>query len=83
MVQTGKGAMRKMLSNKYLRKRRRGLLDDENIDSSLHDWYGISGNKGGGRTDDKHYERKQNPYPLDQSIRKKKTIDIRDVPWIG
>jgi hypothetical protein len=82
MTLTGKGKQR-FLSQKYEDKRRRGLLDDENIESSLHDWYGISGAAGGGSTDPKYFERKQNPYPVDQSIRKKKTIDIRDLPWIG
>ena len=83
MVQSGIGAM-KFLSKKYEAKRKRGLLDSDNIDSSLHDYYGISGANGGGRTDPDTYERKQNPYPTKGAgIRKKKTIDIRDLPWIG
>lgn len=83
MVLTGKGDER-ILSKKFESKRRRGLLDSDNIDSSLHDWYQISGNQGGGLTNPDTYERKQNPYPVKGAgIRQKKTIDIRDIPWIG
>ena len=80
MTLTGKGQQR-FLTKKFLDKRRRGLLDDEHIDKSLHEWYGISGNAGGGKTDPDMHERKQNPYPVERG--KKKTIDIRDLPWIG
>jgi len=82
MTQTGKGDLR-FLSKKFEKKRRRGLLDEDNIDSDMHDWYGISGNKGGGLTNPDSFERKQNPYPVDVSIRSKKTVDIRDLPEIG
>ena len=83
MVQHGKGDD-KFLSKKFEEKRRRGLEDKEKIDSSLRSWYGISGNLGGGLTDSDTYERKQNPYPVKgEGIRSKKTIDIRDLPWIG
>lgn len=84
ITQTGKGEDRFVLSKKFQAKRCRGLLDSDNIDSSLHDWYGISGNKGGGLTDPDTYKIKQFPYPVrGAGIRKRKKIDIRDIPWIG
>ena len=39
---------------------------------------------GGGRTDDDTYEFKQFPYPTQPQIRRKKTVDVRDVdPAVG
>jgi len=82
MTQTGKGNMR-FISKKFESKRRRGLLDSDNIDDSMLSWYGISGADGEGLTDPDTYKRKQNPYPVDISIRAKKKIDVRDLPEIG
>jgi hypothetical protein len=82
-MQTGKGRTR-FISNKYESKRRRGMLDSDNIDSNKLAWYGISGNLGGGRTDPDTYEVWQYPFPVDQSIRQKKKVDVRKVrPEIG
>ena len=39
---------------------------------------------GGGETDDDSYKIKQFPYPVNSTIRRRKTIDLRDVdPSIG
>jgi hypothetical protein len=74
------------LTKKYQKYRRKGLRDrsiytdakltelDLNSDVSL----------GAGKTDERTYEFKQSPYPMNQSIRKRQTLDIRDEdPTVG
>ena len=79
---TGKGDER-ILSSKFERKRRRGMEDSSKIDDDLLDWYQISGNLGGGRTNPDTYTIKQFPFPVDKSIRSAKKIDYRKLPEIG
>ena len=38
---------------------------------------------GGGRTDSDSYEFKQFPFPVDTSIRRKKTVSLLDDPSVG
>lgn len=70
----GKGQNQEFLTYSYLEKRRRGLLDKNNLSSDDLLYYDISGAMGGGRTDTNRYKMKQHPFPVDKS---KKTIDVR------
>ena len=72
------------LTQKYHKKRKRGLKDKSKLSADEILYYEISGAQGGGETDNKTYEIKQFPFPVDQSIRRRKKIDIRKVdPRIG
>ena len=72
------------MTDKYQKKRVKGLEDREKLSASELLTYEISGAQGGGRTITSTYEVKQFPFPVDTTIRRKKTIDIRKVdPRIG
>lgn len=84
MVLSGKGDQYWMTRD-YQEKRCRALKDRTKYDwERLHNT-DVSSNAalGGGRTNDDNYEIKQFPFPMDQSIRKKKIIDLRDDPATG
>jgi len=72
------------LTTKYEDNRKKGLRDAERYSDSELAYYEISGAEGGGRTNEKTYEIKQFPFPVDATIRKKQTIDVRRVrPELG
>jgi len=65
-------------------KRRKGLEDKNKLTDEEKSIYEISGSDGGGRTNPSTYEIKQFPFPVNPTIRKRKTVDIRKVdPRIG
>jgi len=72
------------LTKKYEDNRKKGLRDAERYASSELAYYEISGAEGGGMTNEKYFEIKQFPFPVDTTIRKKQTIDVRRVrPELG
>jgi len=77
-ILTGKGEQR-ILTNKFEAKRKRGLLDKDNIDEELHEWYQIEGADGGGITNPDTFIRKQPRW----STSSPKKIDTRTLPQIG
>jgi len=81
----GKGSQYWMTSE-YQEKRRKALEDRSKYsDITLDDLDVLDDDRlGGGKTDNDSYEIKQFPYPLDSTIKSKKTIDIRKVdPRVG
>ena len=72
------------LTNKYEKKRLKGLRDRAKLTDDELLEYHIEGDDGGGRTNEETYEVKQSPFPMDTTIRKRQTIDIRRVrPELG
>lgn len=69
----------------YEAKRRKALEDRYKYDGERLEIVDVSSNSelGGGKTNPESFEVKQFPFPLKQSIRKKKTIDLRDDPRTG
>jgi hypothetical protein len=67
------------LTEKYEEKRQKGLEDRTRLTSTEITIYGISGTQGTGKTKDETYQIDQTPFPIDNSIRKKLTVDIRIV----
>ena len=82
---TGKGNQY-WLTNKYEDKRRKAMVDRTKYSDATLDEVDVLDylELGGGENNPDTFEIKQFPYPIDQSIRSKKTVDIRDVdPKIG
>ena len=72
------------MTNTFEDKRLKGLDDRTKLTSEERLKYEISGAAGGGMTNPDTYEIKQFPFPVNQTVRKKKKIDIRKVdPRIG
>jgi len=71
------------MRKKYEDRRRKGLENRYAYDSAYLTKYGIEYPLGSGRTKDSTYQIKQFPFPTDQSIRQRKTIDIRKIPRLG
>ncbi len=67
------------LTKKYQAKRRKGLLDRTKLTNDEILEYEISGSQGRGATNSDTFQIKQFPFPTDQSIRRRKTIDMRKV----
>ena len=67
-------------------KRRKALEDRTKYDDDRLSDVDVSSqiSLGGGRTDNSSYEIWQFPYPVDQGIRQRKKVDLREVdPRIG
>lgn len=72
------------LTKKYEEKRKKGLRDSEQFSTDEIAYYEISGAQGGGETNEGYFEIKQFPFPVDTTIRKRQTIDVRKVrPELG
>lgn len=75
------------LTKKYDKKRQKALEDKSKYDDEQLELLDVDPDcpsEGGGRTNDDSYEFKQFPFPMDNSIRKRKKIDLRDVdPSVG
>lgn len=76
----------KFIRKSYLEDRRRALKDKRDFTSEELDRRDLDVNQpgeGGGRTNPETYELWQHPWPLDQSVRKRKKYDIRTNPKVG
>lgn len=72
------------LTESYHKKRCKGLKDKDKLSADEKIKYGIVGSDGGGRTDEGTYQIEQFPFPIDQTIRRAETLDIRKVkPELG
>lgn len=71
------------LTKKYEKDRRKLLRDSKYATSAELTKYEITGSQGGGMTLETTYELDQFPFPIDQTIRKRKTIDVRKLPKFG
>lgn len=81
---TGMGTNERFLKESYLKDRRKALEDKTKYtDEELREREVTQPGQGGGRTNPDTYEIWQDPVVYDPSIRSKKKIDIRDLPWIG
>ena len=67
------------LTKEYQEKREKALRDrTKYVDATLDDLDLLDDTTlGGGKTDNSNYMIKQFPFPLDSSIKSKKTLDIR------
>lgn len=84
-ILTGKGDQYWMTQD-YEDKRLKALVDRTKYDGETLHEVDVSSNAslGGGMTDDDTYIIKQFPFPTDQSIRRRKEVDLREVdPTIG
>ena len=85
MVLSGKGSQF-WITKSYQEDRVKALEDRSKYTDTQLDLVDVLDDEalGGGRTDDDSYQFKQFPYPTNAQIRKKQTIDIRDVdPTVG
>ena len=72
------------MTETYEKKRKKGLRDKTKLTDAEILYYEISGSQGGGRTLETTYEVKQFPFPVDATVRRRETIDVRKVkPEIG
>ena len=78
-MHTGKGSEAWIRKN-YEEKRRKALKDRTKFSEDELEYLEVSFPKGGGRTNPRTYKIKQFPFPTSG---RKKTIDIRTLPWIG
>jgi len=83
-MQHGKGSQYWMTKS-YEDDRQRGLEDRSKFTTAeLEELDITSPSQGGGKTNSDSYEIDQFPFPMDQSIRQRKTIDLREEdPSIG
>jgi len=74
----GKGSQYWMTSD-YEDKRRKALVDRSKYSNTVLEDADVLNDirLGGGTTDDDSYEIKQFPFPLDPSIKSRKTLDLR------
>jgi len=78
----GKGNQQ-FLKKSYEADRQKALLDRTRFTDEELENLEITGMQGTGRTDYRKYQVWQWPYPTDNSIRRKKKIDLRERPQIG
>jgi hypothetical protein len=79
----GKGKQA-FLTKKHLKYRQRALKDRTRYNDAKLAELELTPLQGQGMTNSDSYTVKQNPYPMDPTIRKKKDVDIREVdPTIG
>lgn len=71
------------MTKRYERHRRRGMENRYKYDDDYLEKYDVDFPLGAGKTKDSTFEVKQFPFPTDQSVRDRKTIDIRKVPRLG
>lgn len=80
----GYGKRQRFLTKTYQEKRNRALEDRTRYtQNELEELEITEPGQGAGRTNDKTYQIWQSPYPIDNSIRPRKKIDIRTLPEIG
>lgn len=82
MVLNGKGSQ-KFLTNDYEDDRQKALENRDRYDEDELTELEITSSQGRGKTDYRNYQLKQWLYPIENKIRKKKKIDLRDRPQIG
>ena len=78
MTANGKGGQN-FLSKSFSEDRQKALEDKTKYTTSELAELEVTGSEGGGKTNDDTYEFKQYLYPMDTSIRPRKTLDLRDV----
>lgn len=71
------------MTKRYQKRKCRGMEDRYKYDDDYLEKYDVEYPWGAGRTKDSTYEVQQFPFPTDQSVRDRKTIDIRKVPRLG
>ena len=69
----------KILKKSYLSDRQKALEDRDKYDDETLEDLDISFPDGGGRTNPDTFTISQFPFPVDQSIRQKKSVDLRKV----
>jgi hypothetical protein len=79
----GKGSQA-ILTKTRESERQDALLDRTSLSAQEILTLELTASQGGGRTDPDTYTIKQNPFPIDSTIKQKETIDIRKVrPELG
>ena len=67
----------------YEKKRRKALERRDKYDDEYLDKVEVEFPLGGNKTNYHAYQIKQFPFPSNEKVRSRKTIDFRKVPWLG